>query len=262
MRLKELFARAIGTGNYVRYIMSLSELYRVHTGFKSLGTGIITSRLVPKGGVVLDIGANIGRFTAFIAPAVGKTGAVYSFEPVAMSSRILSFYVKLHRLKQVTVVKAAVSDRSGIASITVPMRSGWKPQLSIAHLGGSPGPNEATEEIRLLDLDSFCTSTNIRRIDFIKCDTEGHEFSVFSGGMSTLKRDTPSIFCEIEKPYCDRLNLAPDAVFSLLRSIGYRAYLPLSDQTMKPVDGYTKRGDYFFIHPAKMNDSIEQCVSE
>lgn len=262
MRLKDVFARAIGTGNYVRYIMSLSELYHVHTGFKSLGKRIITSNLVPAGGVVLDIGANIGRFSAFIAPAVGKTGAVYSFEPVAMSSRILSCYIKLHRLKQVTVVKAAVSDRSGTASITVPLRFGWKPQLSIAHLGGSPGPNETTEEIRLIDIDSFCSTGNIRPIDFIKCDTEGHEFAVFKGGMSTLKRDAPSILCEIEKPYCERLNIAPDAVFSLLRSIGYRAYFPLSDETMKPVDCYTKRGDYFFIHPAKMTDTLEQCIRE
>jgi FkbM family methyltransferase len=260
MRLKELFARAIGTGNYVRYIMSLSELSHVHTGFKSRGKGIIKTCLVPTGGVVLDIGANIGRFTAFVAPIVGKTGTVYSFEPVAMSSRILSTYVKLHRLKQVTVVKAAVSDRSGAALITVPLRSGWKPQLSIAHLGGGTGPNQTTEEIRLLDLDSFCSSENIRHIDFIKCDTEGHEFAVFNGGMSTLKRDTPSILCEIEKPYCERLHIAPDAVFSLLRSIGYRAYFPLDDETMKPVDGYTDRGDYFFIHPAKMNDSLDRCI--
>ena len=46
-------------------------------------------RLVRPGATVLDIGANVGAHTLHLAAAVGSTGRVLAFEPVAESFRKL-----------------------------------------------------------------------------------------------------------------------------------------------------------------------------
>lgn len=48
-------------------------------------------------------------------------------------------------------------------------------------------PFELKEEIEQRSLDSFCTEKNINKIDFLKIDVEGHEFSVLKGASNLLQ---------------------------------------------------------------------------
>jgi FkbM family methyltransferase len=170
--------------------------------------------------------------------------------------------VALRRLRQVVVVETALSDRTGTAAITIPLKDGWKPQLPIAYLGSPTSPNARQETIRVQRLDDFCVAEHIGRVDFIKCDTEGHEYFVFSGGLKTLARDHPSIFCEIAKPYLDRQKLDTSAVFELLTTLDYRSYLPTADGKLAPVEGYRNGADYFFLHPSKLHAKLARIILE
>ena len=236
---KKWLIAAIGKPNYIRYVTFVTDLYQsAYVPFKAPGTEIIKHYLIPRGGTVVDIGANAGRFTAFAAPLVGKSGRVYSFEPVPAALRVLKKTVALRRLRQVVVIEAALSNRTGTADMTIPLKDGWKPQLSIAHLDGHLQPEAWRETVPVEQLDNFCAVHHIGRIDFIKCDTEGHEYFVFAGGLKTLRRDRPSIFCEIAKPYLARYELEPAAVFELLATLGYQAYLPTAQGKLTPVEGF------------------------
>ena len=120
---------AIGKANYIHYVSFLTDLYQsACVPFKAPGTEIIKRYLIPRGGTVIDIGANGGRFTAFAAPLVGKSGRVYSFEPVPAALRVLKKTVALRQLRQVVVIEAALSNRTGTANMTIPLKDGWKPQ--------------------------------------------------------------------------------------------------------------------------------------
>jgi FkbM family methyltransferase len=254
---------AIGQANYIHYITFVTDLYQsACVPFKAPGTEMIKRYLMPRGGTVFDIGANGGRFTAFAAPLVGKSGRVYSFEPIPAALRVLKKTVALRRLPQVVVIEAALSNRTSTAVMTIPLKDGWKPQLPIAYLDGHPQPEAWQETVPVEQLDDFCAAHHINRIDFIKCDTEGHEYFVFAGGLKTLRRDRPSIFCEIAKPYLARHQLDPAAVFELLATLGYQAYLPTAQGKLTPVGGYREATDYFFLHPSKLESQLRQIILE
>jgi FkbM family methyltransferase len=257
--LKQRLVNAIGKHNYLTYVKPLNDLYHsACVPFKGDGLQIIKRHLMPIGGTVLDIGANIGQFSAFAAPVVGKNGKIYAFEPVDSVACTLKRMVAIRRLNQVCVVKTALSDRTGIAEMKIPLKDGWKPQVMIAHLNGRAAVDMQFESVQLQTLDGFCHANSIGRVDFIKCDTEGHEFFVFSGGARTLAKHKPSVYCEIEEPYLERANLHPAAVFGLFKKLGYQSFLPTPQGDLKPVAGYQRRANYFFMHPSKMSGDLAQ----
>lgn len=259
--LKKWFVTAIGQSNYVKYVTFVTDVYQsACVPFKAPGTEIIKHYLIPKGGIVLDIGANGGRFTTFAARLVGKGGRIYSFEPVGSALKVLKTVVAVRRLRQVVVVDAALSNHAGAADMTIPLKDGWKPQVAIAFLGGGFQPHARQEKVRVEELDQFCVTENIERIDFIKCDTEGHELFVFAGGLKTLSRDRPGIFCEIAQSYLVRHRLEPADVFKMLKTLGYRSYLPTSSGKLVPVESYRCAADYFFLHPSKLDEKLQQII--
>lgn len=259
--LKKHFVNAIGKHNYLHFIKPVNDLYHsACVPFKVDGLEIIKQHLIPIGGTVLDIGANVGQFTAFAAPLVGRTGTVYGFEPVVSAVVTLKRMVALRRFHHVRVVNTALSSRNGTADIKIPLKDGWKPQITIAHLNGAGDSNMRTEVVQMQTLDAFSKKAGFERVDFVKCDTEGHEFQVFSGGIKTLERFKPNIFCEVEKPYLERSNLPTSAVFELLQGLGYQCFLATPQGDLKPVAGYQTRDNYFFLHPSTISAHLTQRI--
>lgn len=260
--LKKWFVRAIGPQNYIRYVKFIDHLYLSFLPFKPRGAELIKQYFIQPGDVVIDVGANIGRFTGFAAHLAGKTGKVYSFEPVVLGSRVLKAMVALRRLRQVVVVEMALSHEVGTEDIVIPLRDGWMPMLPIAHLGATTRQNVWRETIRTQRLDDFCAAEHVERVDFIKCDTEGHEYFVFKGGMNILAQYRPTVFCEIHEQYLARHNLTPSDVFELFTSSGYQSYLPVGQGKLLVVQGYQKPANYLFIHPSKQPDRFSQIAIE
>ncbi len=251
---KSILRQLIGTDNYMNSVGYLVRLYKsVFLRIAEPGVGLI-ERFVPKGGVMFDIGANIGRFTTFAASLVGPEGRVYSFEPLVYPRRILTDMVKLRRLRQVEVVASALSDTRGEVAMTIPLKSDGKPQPSLAYISDVANGNGIRERVAVDTLDGFCADRCIEHVDFIKCDVEGFEFNVFAGGRATLERDRPGIYCEIDPGFHRRIGGDAARVFELLGELGYRPYLPDALGDLAEVDDWTRhdsKQDYFFLHSTK-----------
>ncbi|MFH0922381.1 MAG: FkbM family methyltransferase [Fibrobacterota bacterium] len=262
--LKDILAKVIGRSNYVNYVMYLTKVYHAFRTFRHPAAPLMRQRLIPKGGVVLDIGANIGKFTALAAKAVGSSGRVYSFEPVPFVLRVLKTMVRLRCFRQVRVIETALSDRNGSADIRIPLKDGWKPLVPIAHLGEAEESGVLNVTIELKRLDDFCVAERIDKIDFIKCDTEGSEFAVFTGARECLARHKPTVVSEIYHDYLARRNATPDMVFNLFLPLGYKAFLIHNNGMLAPTDRYISQADYLFIHPSRMDEKtlapfLQEC---
>jgi FkbM family methyltransferase len=158
-------------------------------------------KLVRSGNVVLDIGANIGSHTLPLARLIGDSGHVYAFEPTDFAINKLHNNLNLNTnlIKRVTVCQTMLVSNENIL-IEKELFSSW-PLVGDNNLHEKhKGQLMVTTGARAATLDNIVKEYNITRIDFIKLDVDGFEYSVLSGGEKTLKKFKPTILMELA-PY-------------------------------------------------------------
>jgi FkbM family methyltransferase len=150
----------------------------------------LLERLLPSGGYLVDVGANIGLHSLVGARRVGPAGRVDAIEPEPFSRGRLESHVKLNGLQNVTAFAYALSDARGTAVLHLsPTENLAKSSLRAANVTmglGSPSPGTVTVETRTLDEHI----SNARRMpDVLKIDVEGAELLVVSGGLVSLSKN-------------------------------------------------------------------------
>ncbi len=161
---------------------------------------------VSRGDWVLDVGANVGIFTARLSELVGPGGRVLAFEPVPTTFRILVHNSRLFRFPNVSFLNLAVSDVATEVGMDIPDSSTGLPALARAAIVGTSGG------VRALATEFSCNMIP-NRIGFIKIDVEGHEQQVLAGLWSVIVRDRPRLLIEGQDV----------GISERLRQIGYRA---------------------------------------
>lgn len=143
---------------------------------------------IKAGDVVLDMGANIGLFSA-AAAAVGCK--VYAFEPIHFVAEYLRKTTKLYD-GQIEVIEAAACDCDGQVEFTqVPE--------DFHDIGGSTilvgaRPSVFTKVwVDAVTVDSFVKEKGLNKVDFIKADIEGAERNMLAGAQNTLREYAPKL---------------------------------------------------------------------
>ena len=151
-------------------------------------------------GTVLDVGANIGNHTLYLAKFTSAR-VIHAFEPMPKSFYHLKSNVLLNRCDNVVLHNFALSDKAGSARMEFP---------DPINQGMAKISNRGTE-VQLLKLDDL----NFEEVSLIKIDVEGHEMNVLRGGFETLQRCRPHVYVEIQ----DENSLA--MVEKFMRELGY-----------------------------------------
>lgn len=165
--------------------------------------------LLPKRGLALDVGANVGTYSR----ALKNLGLdVVSFEPDQ------NYQVRLRALlgDSARIEEVALSSHSGSSVMRVPVsRHGYGGGL--ASLSSQAVPDDkisSSYNVELRTLDSY----DFRDVVFIKIDVEGHEEGVLDGASETLERWKPVLLIEIE----ERHNLGGlERIATKLAKLGY-----------------------------------------
>ncbi len=187
------------------YIGRSLELY----GEYSEGEVSLFRQVLKPGFTVLDLGANIGVHTVFLARTVGERGRVYAFEPQRLLFQTLCANVALNCLTNVMCEHAAVSDRAGrmrIGDLNPWTQQNFGGYEMTEFNGGDPVP--------LVTVDSF----ERKRCEFMKIDVEGMELEAIRGASDTISRTQPIIYIE------NRQQDKSDALIQLISSYGYDLY--------------------------------------
>ncbi len=177
------------------------ELRRMHFT-RQIGKGRFISEepefdllpsLVAKGDWVIDIGANVGHYTARLSKLVGQQGRVIAFEPIPETFAVLAWNLQTLGCSNVTLINTALSDNTRLTGMSMPTFENGMPNYYQAHIDG-------TEETKQFDtltlsLDDF---TLHHPISLIKIDVEGHEASVLNGMKKLLSRHHPTLILETE----------------------------------------------------------------
>ncbi len=191
--------------------------------------------LTRPGDTVFDIGANFGLFTRFLSESVGSEGRVYSFEPTLDMFEVIVNNCQLLGLKNTRVFRIALSDHSGLAEMRIPV---WE-DGTLNHYEASleqsisSSPTGRTLQVPVCSLDDFCSEHQVNRVDFIKCDVEGHELAVLDGARATLLRHRPTVLIEVNDPLGSSSH--GEKVLKKIRELNYEI-LVVKDDLLEPWD--------------------------
>lgn len=206
------------------YLKSLRE------GRREPGTAALVPRLVPPGGIAVDVGAYIGVYTLLAAKIVGSEGKVYAFEPDPRNCAILRRNVALNRLQGVVrVFEAAASDYTGSAKFF--LNDGDASASSLVR----PYPRAREITVSCVRLDEVLT--DVDAIHFMKVDVEGAEVKVLQGAERLIRR-SPDLWlvCEVNPTALVAGGSSPAKLLKLLADFGLVAQvIDEAKRALRPV---------------------------
>lgn len=182
--------------------------------------------LLGRGGVFVDIGANIGVYALRAASLVGAEGRVIAVEPGAEALEALNRNLALNPQLSVTVVPKALSDHEGEATLHH-VGAGYDPQAySLVPDASAVGG----ETVPLTTLDIVCRDAGLTRVDVVKIDAEGVEPQVLAGGRETLERMRPIVISEMNSHIQSGRRDVTDQVWRFLGELGYTFHRVVDDR--------------------------------
>jgi len=118
-----------------------------------------------KDSIVIDIGAQIGYFSSYVAK---KAGRVFAFEPVPENYKLLLKNIKLNKKKNIKTFNQAVSNKKKTMKI-------FTVEDTIGHSAYGKGD---FIKVQATSLKSIFDSNKIKHCDLIKMDIEGGEYDI------------------------------------------------------------------------------------
>lgn len=150
------------------------------------------SQLARPGTTAVDVGANVGVYTAVLASAVGPRGRVLAFEPEPANVERLRDTVRRNGFANVAIYPIALANRAGHALL----RLGADPMY---HSTGDVSEGRAAEGdigVEARTLDDVWLEAGRPPVSFVKVDTEGTELSVLEGAARLLESERPALIVE------------------------------------------------------------------
>jgi FkbM family methyltransferase len=204
---RALFARGLLRSAWGRRLFfALYEFYK--NSFEAGPIGALRA-YVPEGGVVIDVGANVGFFAERFARWVGPAGRVVAIEPEAANFAELARRLGAKGLGRRVEARRAVADvKSGRAHLVL------NPDHPGDHRLGEEG-----EPVTAVRLDELVPAG--RAVALIKVDVQGAELRVLAGASAILARDRPALFVEVDPAGLVRYGGSVDGLLGWLAGQGY-----------------------------------------
>jgi FkbM family methyltransferase len=190
---------------------------------------------LPKNSTIIDVGANIGFMSIYLA----KLGhRVVAFEPCRQTFDVLVSNIKLNDVEEnVMAFNVALYNKETKVRLfnelfvekfkPIPFNNNEIDFTSWDHIGGFSLIESTTGELITKTLDSF----GIENVTLIKIDAQGCDLKIMKGAVETIKKYRPKIIFEFEPPIAYYHNEDFDIDYkTFITGIGYNLKL-LNDPT-------------------------------
>lgn len=186
-------------------------------------------RFLRPGDLAVDVGANVGAYTLFLAKLVGPAGEVIACEPDPRNLERLRANVERNGLRQVEIEALAIGAAPGEVNFATGLDS-------IGHVASEGAAGSL--RVPVTTLDALCAR---RRPAFIKVDVEGFEPEVVAGANELMTAGVPLAWqLELlrERP------AESGRAASLLERAGFRLCVyDIRTNTLRRRDWQTARGN-------------------
>ncbi len=192
---------------------------------------------LPQDAVIFDVGANTGIMSLQFAKLVPLC-KIYSFEPTFYAFSKLEKNLELNPelAKRIVAIQSFVSSSTS-EEPNIKAYASWK-------VGGTAegvkhqvhrGTEKSTKGIKAVCLDDFCEQNKIKRLDFIKIDTDGHEFEVLKGAKKVISKFGPIVIFEIGIYVMKEKNIDFSDYLNYFDSLGYSLF---NSKNLKKVNAH------------------------
>jgi len=139
---------------------------------RELGADIARARTQGRPFVFVDIGANVGLFSLFVAARADERARILAIEPEPGNLRRLNFNIRANPNAPITVIPIALSDEAGELAIELNRRDRGGSRIIKIAQAGTP-----TDAVRVASqtLLGVLSLEHIDAIDALKIDVEGME---------------------------------------------------------------------------------------
>lgn len=155
-----------------------------NTGRYQYDLAVLAIKLLPTGGVFLDVGASFGPWSIVVGKARPDV-TIEAFEPEEGYFYQLCGNIFLNGLKNIRAHRVAVGARVATARMYLP-DSGSRAGTSLL-----PATGRAMAETPVIAIDGHVLKPSV-----MKLDVEGYEHEVLEGAAQTIKAESPVIFFE------------------------------------------------------------------
>jgi len=187
-------------------------LYSLYKRFGEAGEWRLLNLIVRPGMTVVDVGSNIGIYTALFTRLAGAGGVVHSFEPDPENFARLED--ACGGAPNVRLNRAAVAARSET------LRLFRSPDLNVDHRTYQCGTGRESVEVAAIALDDYFVPGD--RVDFVKIDIQGFELHALSGMNRVIEEnDRLAMLLEYFPAGITQAGGTPEALLALLRGAGF-----------------------------------------
>lgn len=189
-------------------------LYKLYKACSDRSERAILKEIIRPGMTVLDVGANIGIYTSFMAKIVGEKGRVYAFEPSPHNFNLLKKY---NNQSNITLVQAAIGDTTGRIALYI------SDKLNVDHRTYETGEKRKRIDVPSYRLDDYLQG---RKVDFVKMDIQGFEYKALLGMENTLQNNQDiQILMEFWPYGLIKAGSEPEEVLAFLHRLGFQTEL-------------------------------------
>jgi FkbM family methyltransferase len=132
----------------------------------------------------VDIGANVGLFSLFVASCAGQHGRILAIEPEPGNLRRLEFNVRANPGVPITIIPKALSDQAGVVAVELDRRDRGGTRTKKIDRAEMPAETVRVAAQTLLEV---LAGEGVDAVDALKIDVEGLEDVI----LAPFFRDAP-----------------------------------------------------------------------
>jgi FkbM family methyltransferase len=180
-------------------------------------TRLVAAFLKP-GMTVIDVGANVGYYTALAASEVGMGGRIFAIEPDQTAFAQLEALIDMNHLPA-RAFNIGLGEQNGEEHLYQSPKSRNNTPTMIAHDGHPP-----MRRVTIRTLDDCLDEWRVPHVDLLKVDVEGWEPQILAGAACALASGRiDAILCEFNEPWLRAGGSSSEALWKTLSGFGFRA---------------------------------------
>lgn len=193
-------------------------------------------RCIKEGDICFDVGANVGYYTNLFASITGRTGKVFSVEPLLRNVRLIELASTINHTDEiVNVIRVGASNEDSEVSFAFDGDSSY---ASVK----ADGSKSVGVIIQCKKIDTIILDFDLHKIDILKMDVEGWEYHALQGMKGVLADPQKRPRLMMVELYSDHLRKYSSSITEICDYLSCYGYVPyyLSNSKQDKLLPFTK----------------------